>query len=88
MPEPRIANTALTVFQVELRAELAPERLLDGPIMVEEDEAGATLVSTADPDAHAKLAAHPAVISVAPVGKAALIADWMGPETREELGYD
>ena len=73
MHEPRIANTALTVFRVDLRAELAPEGLLDSPITVEEDEGGAMLVSTADPDAKAKLSTQSSSAQAEPAENAGRI---------------
>ena len=74
--KPPTADAVLTVFRAKLRAELDAERLLDGPIMVE-DEDGATIISTADPDAEAKLTAHPAVESVEKIGRAVLVGDWI-----------
>ena len=66
----------MTVFRVTLRADLDPEDLLDGDIMVEDDD-DAILISTSDPDAEAKLIAHAAVISVEQVGKALVVGDWI-----------
>ena len=57
------ANTALTMFLVTLREEFDPEAVLDGPVVLE-DEDGRTIISAADPDAEAKLLAHPAVETV------------------------
>ena len=74
--EPPLANAVLTVFRAKLRGELDVERLLDGPMMVD-DEDGATIISTADPDAEAKLSAHPAVVGVEKIGRAALVGDWI-----------
>ena len=69
-------SALLTVFRVTLRADLDPEGLLDGDIMVEE-EYGAILISTSDPEAVPKLIAHAAVVSVERVGKALLVGDWI-----------
>ena len=74
--EPLFPNTALIVFRVKLREPFDPEPLLDGPLLIE-DAAGGIIVSTGDPEAQAKLAAHPAVKSVKEIGKAAFISEWM-----------
>ena len=66
------ADTALTMFLVTLREEFDPESILDGPVIVE-DENGRLVISAADPDASAKLLAHPAVATVERIGEAALI---------------
>jgi len=76
MPDDPFPNTALIVYRVKLRGPFDPEPLLDGPLMVE-DEDGDIIVSTSDPEAAAKLAAHPAVENVEQVGNAAFISDWM-----------
>lgn len=64
----------LTVFQVILRDRFEAERLLVGATLVETGS-GEIIVSTADPDAAEKLAAHPAVLGVKRKGRAVLIAD-------------
>ena len=66
----------LTVFRVTLRADLDPEDVLDGDLVIEDDD-GAILISTSDPDAVPKLIAHAAVVSVERVGKALLVGDWI-----------
>ena len=76
MPDRIFPNTALIVYRVKLRERFDPESLLDGPLMVEEED-GDLIVSSADTEAQAKLAAHPAVESVVEIGKAAFISDWM-----------
>jgi hypothetical protein len=76
MPDQTFPNTALIVYRVKLREPFDPEPLLDGPLMVE-DEDGDIIVSTADLAAATKLAAHPAVESIEEVGKAAFISDWV-----------
>lgn len=80
MPAPLLVNTALTVFRVRLRTPM-DDLDLTGPVMIddEDEEPGHTRVSTADPDAADKLAAHPAVEHVEQIGHAAFIADWRGP---------
>ena len=45
--------------------------------MLVEDDGEDIIVSTGDLEAHAKLAAHPAVESVEEIGKAAFISDWI-----------
>ena len=76
MPDRTFPNTALIVFRLKLREPFDPEPLLDGPLMVEDDGED-IIVSTCDPEAHSKLAAHPAVESVVEIGKAAFISEWM-----------
>ena len=76
MPDRTFPNTALIVYRIKLREPFDPEPLLDGPLMVE-DEDGDIIVSTSDPEAQAKLVAHPAVESVEEIGKAAFISDWI-----------
>ena len=41
-------NAKLTMFLVTLREEFDPESILDGPVIVE-DEDGRTVISAADP---------------------------------------
>jgi hypothetical protein len=69
--------TLMTNFRVTVRADLDPELLLVGQLLVEDDD-GAMLISTNDPDAQSKLAAHAFVVSVERVGEGVLIADWIG----------
>jgi hypothetical protein len=76
MPDQTFPNTALIVYRVKLREPFDPEPLLDGPLMVEEED-GDLIVSSADTEAQAKLAAHPAPQSVEQIGRAAFISDWM-----------
>ena len=65
-------NTALTMFLVTVHEEFDPEVVLDGPVIVE-DENGRMVISAADPDALAKHYAHPAVATVERIGRAAMI---------------
>ena len=75
-----IANLALTMFLVTLHGEFDPETVLDGPVVVD-DEDERMVISAADPNALEKLSAHPAVATVERIGQAAMIVDWMGSET-------
>ncbi len=70
-------NTLMTIFRVTLSAELDPELLLDGELFVEDEDDGAILISTSDPDAEAKLSAHTSVLAVEQVGKAVMMGDWI-----------
>jgi len=70
-------NTLMTIFRVTLRADLDPELLLDGELFVEDEDDGAILISTSDPDAEAKLTAHVSVVTVERVGKAVMLGDWI-----------
>ena len=66
---------ALTVFNVILRDRLDAERLLNGTTLVE-TKGGQIIIRTVDPDAAQKLAAHPAVLGVKQVGRAAVVTEW------------
>ncbi len=65
-------ETALTMFLVTLHEEFDPEAVLDGPVVVD-DEDDRLVISAADPEALAKLSAHPAVATVERIGEAAMI---------------
>lgn len=66
----------LTTFQVILRDKLDAERLPVGLTLVETNGNQIT-VSTSDPNAAAKLAAHPAILGVKRMGRAVLLADFV-----------
>jgi hypothetical protein len=70
-------SALLTTFRVQLRGELDAERLR-GPTIVEEHR-GATIISTADPDAEAKLQSIETVQTIERIGRAILL-----PERVEE----
>ena len=64
----------LTTYRVRLRGELQPERLLDGPTIVE-DHNGATILATADPDAEKKLGSMEIVETIERIGRAILVPE-------------
>jgi hypothetical protein len=69
--------TVMTNFRVTTCADFDPEAVLDGQLIVEDDDDGAILISTSDPDAEAKLSAHTSVLAVEQVGKAVMMGDWI-----------
>lgn len=70
LEEPRL----LTTYRVRLRGEFQPERLLDGPTIVE-DHDGATILATAAPDAERKLGSVEIVEAIERIGRAILVPE-------------
>ena len=71
---PRTAPALLTIFRVQLRGELDAERLLDGPVLVEEDGCS-TIIAAVDPDAERKLGSIPVVRSIERIARAILVPE-------------
>jgi len=69
--------TVMTNFRVTTCADFDPEAVLDGQLIVEDEDDGAILISTNDPEAEAKLAAHASMVTVERVGKAIMMGDWI-----------
>ncbi len=69
--------TVMTNFRVTTCADFDPEAVLDGPLIVEDDDDGAILISTNDPEAEAKLAAHASMVTVERVGEGIMITGWI-----------